>query len=106
MKSLFKISLTLFLASLLFSACTTLTPNSDAKTQGYKHFKEKHSLKTIHDIIMKTGEEEGWRMTKFKNNSILAEKTSENETQAFTINFTKRSLIVMPNSSSLEGIRL
>ena len=102
MKSLFKTSLSLLLASLLFTSCATYSTHEDAKTEEYSHFKEKHDLKKIHDTIMKTGVKEGWRMTKFKNNSILAEKTSDNETQAYTIDFTKSSLIVIPKNSSLE----
>jgi len=102
MKSLFKISLTLLLSSLLFSACSTLAYHGDAKTEGYQHFKEKHNLKAIHKVIMKTGEEEGWRMTEFKYNSILAEKVLENETKSVTIDFTEESLVVLPEDEDLE----
>jgi len=102
MKSLFKILLILLLSSLLFSACSTLAYQGDAKTEGYQHFKEKHNLKAIHKVIMKTGEEEGWRMTEFKYNSILGEKVLDDGTKSVTINFTKESLILLPEDEDLE----
>jgi PBP1b-binding outer membrane lipoprotein LpoB len=102
MKNLFKVLSTLLLSALLFSACSTLTYQGDAKTEGYEHFKKNHDLKAIHKVIMKTGEEEGWRMTEFKYNSILAEKVLDDETKAVTIDFTEDSLIVLPEDDDLE----
>jgi len=102
MSNLYKVFFTAVLASLLLSACSTLSYTGDAKTEGYTHFKAKNDLKTIHSVIMKTGEKEGWRMTEFKYNSILAEKVLENETKSFTIDFTKDSLVVVPTNDALE----
>ncbi len=102
MKNLFKVLFTLLVGSFLFSACSTLHYTGDAKTEGYQHFKKKSDLKVIHNIVMKTGEEEGWRMTEFKDNSILGEKVLDDGTKSVTINFTKESLIVLPKDDDLE----
>jgi len=102
MKKLLKLALAPAVALLMASCSATLGPDEDAQTASFEHFTPKHSLKEVHDIIMQAGEEAGWRMTEFKDNEIIAEKTSDGSTEAVTIQFAKDYFHITPPNGDLE----
>ena len=68
------------------------------------HSSSRHlSQEQFHNIIMSAGEKSGWIMTKFKSNSIIAEKMQKDNSIAVTIKFDKSSFNVLPANSELEG---
>ncbi len=92
----------LLLSSLLMVSCSaTKGVQIDAKTANFKHF-EKMPLAKVHKLIVEAGEENGWRMTEFKENELIAEKTEDGETKAVTINFSEDFVNLEPNDSDLE----
>ena len=90
------------LSSLLLVSCSaTNGVDVDSKTAEFTHFKEM-PLKKVHKLIVEAGEEDGWRMTEFKENELIAEKTEDGKTKAVTIHFSKDYFAVDPNDSDLE----
>ncbi len=54
--------------------------------------------------IKKVGEESGWIMTSFKSNAIIAEKITQNETIAVTVNFSNKSFSIIPTNDELKKV--
>ena len=61
------------------------------------------SQEKFHKLIIKAGEKNGWIMTKFKSNTLIAEKVENDNTLSVTITFNKTSFNVLPANSELEG---
>ncbi|QOP45390.1 hypothetical protein [Sulfurimonas paralvinellae] len=102
MKKNFILTLSFLLTTLLFTACsTTSTGDGDVKTANYVHFKAM-PLKEVHARIVEAGEEDGWRMTEFKENELIAEKTDNGNTKAVTIDFAENYVNLTPHDSDLE----
>jgi len=92
-----------FLATSLFFVSCSATKGVDVKKEDYVHLKKSMPLKKINQKIMKAGEEDGWRMTPFKENAIIAEKTEgEGETQAVTVTFGQDYFTLDPDNDDLE----
>ena len=104
MKKIVTLGLTLALGSLMFSACTPSASNSDSDAQeaGYTHLKKHMSLEEVHNKIKKAGEDAGWRMTEFKENSIIAEKIDGDETTSVTIIFSNDYFELSPENDDLK----
>jgi len=102
MKKLLKLALVPAVALLMVSCSATDSPDADTKTAEYTHFKKKHSLKEVHDLIMEAGKEDGWRMTEYKENEIIAEKFSDDDAKSVTIEFTKEYFYIDPQNGDLE----
>ena len=94
------VTITILLSSLLFVSCTS-GPNASIERGNTIHFKEM-PLKKVHSRIMKAGEDAGWRMTEFKENEVIAEKSIDDNTQAVTIKFSKSFFYITPENSDLE----
>jgi anthranilate/para-aminobenzoate synthase component II len=95
---------TLFLAffvTVVITGCSTGSIG-DAKTAEYTHLDKKLPLKKMHSLIMEAAIEDGWRVTEFKENKLIAEKTESDETVAVTVTFTKDSFYISPNNSDLQ----
>ena len=58
----------------------------------------------IHNAIINAGEKNGWIMTKFKNNAVIAEKFIEDKSLSVTVKFDQSSFSVLPANSELEGV--
>jgi len=102
MKKIVILSVSALLSSLLLVSCSaTSGVEVDAKTADYTHFNT-IPLKKVHKLIVEAGEEDGWRMTEFKENELIAEKTEDDETKAVTISFSENSFNLDPNDSDLE----
>jgi len=100
------ISLVSALSALLFIGCSASsqpTPSShDAKTANSTFFNKHSTQEKVHKLIMKAGEEAGWKMTKFKSNELVAEKTNNGETVAVTIHFDNNSFEIDPQNNDLH----
>jgi len=93
----------ILLSSLLFVSCSTTNGvDVDTKTVDFTHFKEM-PLKKVHKLIVKAGEEDGWRMTEFKENELIAEKTENGQTKAVTIDFAEDYFNLDPHDSDLQN---
>jgi hypothetical protein len=102
MKTITKITITSLMLS-LFAGCSNQPGIAeDARTIDYNHFKTELTQKQIHKIIVKAGEEEGWRMTEFKENQIVAEKTEDDKTKAVSVIFSNEYFHLDPEDDDLE----
>ncbi len=82
--------LSLLAASLLVGCAVTSTGDAIAhKTV---------STKEMHDIIKKAAEDEGWRMTEFRGNSMIAEKDGV----VTTVTYQNAGITIDPDNSSLK----
>jgi predicted small secreted protein len=105
MKKTLSLATTLLISSLLFSACSTTTqgPQADVKKADYVYFKKSMPLHKINKQIIKAGEEDGWRMTEFKENALIAEKTEgDGDTKAVTITFGEDYFTLSPENDDLK----
>ncbi|MEO1937905.1 MAG: hypothetical protein ABGW85_04630 [Sulfurimonas sp.] len=102
MKKLLKLTLASAIVLLMASCSATGGPDADTQTASFEHFKPKHSLSEVHDLIVQAGKENGWRMTEFKDNEIIAEKVSDDNTKAVTIKFAKNYFHIEPEDGDLE----
>jgi len=102
MKKNIILTLSLLLTTLFFVSCSATSGSDvDVKTANYTHF-EKMPLKTVHNLIVEAGEEDGWRMTEFKENELIAEKTDGDTTKAVTIDFSENYFHLSPKDSDLQ----
>jgi len=102
MKKTVIIATGLLLSSLFFVSCSaTNGVDVDAKTVEYTHF-ETMPLKKVHKLIVEAGEENGWRMTEFKDNELIAEKTEDGKTKAVTVDFAEDYFNLDPHDSDLQ----
>jgi hypothetical protein len=94
---------TVLLSSWLFISCsaTSGVGGVGEESANYTHF-EKMPLSKVHKLIIQAGEEDGWRMTEFKENEIIAEKTDDGETKAVTVDFAEDHFYITPHDGDLE----
>ena len=103
MRKIINLGVAVVLGTLLASACSSKTAHpSDAKTANYTKFEKRLTLKQAHDLIVKAGEENGWRMTAFKENAVIAEKLNGDNAIATTVYFNENSFYVSPGNDDLE----
>ena len=107
MKKIIIGSVAVVLSTFLLSGCSTnATPShasGDAQAVDYIHFDKKINSKSMQKILKNVGESEGWRMTEYKNNAMIAEKISDAEAEAVTITFSKDFFYTNPRNRSLES---
>jgi predicted small secreted protein len=103
MKKLILRGSTLLLVSLLFISCNT-RPNTDNDTKiaGYTLFQKSIPLKQVHQMIIEAGVADGWNMTEFEGNELIADKTENGITKVVNIYFSKESFKISPENSDLE----
>ena len=104
MNKLIKLSLVSALSALVFAGCSGANagPSHDAKTANSTFFTKHMTMEKAHKAILKAGEKAGWKMTEFKSNTIIAEKTDDGETTAVTVSFTNESFEINPEESDLN----
>jgi len=96
-------SMVLSLSSVLvFTSCST-GPSSPEEKSGQITLGHL-SNKSIQDKILQAGQENHWIMTKFKSNSIIAEKITDNDSISTTVTFDKSSFNLYPQNSELRDI--
>ena len=96
MKKIIALSIVTFLISLTFAGCQGTSPTAHVSKQHYTQEK-------IHSIIKKAGVENGWIMTEFKKNTLIAEKVNGNNATSVTITFDNSSFNISPANSDLEN---
>jgi len=105
MKKILKIAVVSLFTTLLVSGCVSdATGTADAKTAEYIHVKNEMTIKEIHHAIVQAAQDDGWRITEFKENTLIAEKSQGGEMQAVTISFSKNYFYLSPRNSDLEDI--
>ncbi len=103
MKKIIISTISIVLSSMIFNACSTTSMNAeDVKTASFTHLKHEMPLSKVHKLIVKAGEENGWRMTEFKENEIIAEKEENGNMKAVTITFTEDYFDISPKDSDLH----
>jgi len=102
MKKLLSLSLASALSVLLLGCAGTSPSSHDMKTENYTYLNKTLTQKKVYNGIYKAGEEAGWKMTKFKPNTLIAEKTHNGDSDAVTIVFNKEAFSISPHNSSLE----
>ena len=91
-------------SSLIITACSTAPKvEGDVQKENYVKIEKSMPLKKIHDIIKEAGEQDGWRMTEFKDNALIAEKFGNDSSEVVTIDFTRSSFHLTPANSDLES---
>lgn len=60
--------------------------------------------KSVISAIERAGEKEGWRMTEFKSNAIIAEKTIDSETYSTTISIAREHITCDKNNLSQRDL--
>ena len=106
MKQTVTLGMILLISSLMISGCGTQTPtpsiseNEVVKTTINKELNQKQ----VHKIIAKTAKADGWKVTEFKDNEILAEKINKEDTTAVSIKFNKLSFKIIPQNSELHNL--
>ncbi|MNN97170.1 hypothetical protein D3C81_2162810 [compost metagenome] len=75
----------------------------DTKTVSFTHLEHEMPLAKVHKLILKAGEENGWRMTKFKDNELIAEKEEDGTMKAVTITFSENYFDISPKDSDLQN---
>jgi hypothetical protein len=89
--------------SILLLGCGGNSPSShDAQSQDYIYLNKTLTQEKVYNGIYKAGQNAGWKMTKFKSNMFIAEKTHNGDTQAVDILFNKESFSLSPQNNDLE----
>lgn len=103
MKKILISTISIVISGLVFNACSTASVSAkDAKYASFTHFKKEMSLKKVHQLIKDAGEKDGWRVTDFQENALIAEKEKNGSMKAVTIHFTKDSFDITPKDSKLH----
>lgn len=107
MKKIIVIGATLLLSAFLLDGCNTnATPShasEDAKSENYIYFPTTIQPKEMQKILKSVGESEGWRITEYKSNAMIAEKLDNPDAKAVTITFSKDFFYTTPRNTSLES---
>lgn len=103
MKKLILTGSTILLASLVFISCSTgLNTDNDTKIDSYTFLKKSMPLKQVHQMIIEAGVTDGWHMTEFEGNELIADKTENGMTKVVNIYFSKESFKISPENDDLE----
>jgi len=87
------------LSALVLVGCgAAISPEAHTGETHNKHMTQEK----IHKIIKKAGENNGWKMTEFKSNAIIAEKIDGDDSTSVTVTFNKGSFDIAPANSDLE----
>jgi len=63
---------------------------------------KKYNSKKIEHAIIKAGEKTGWRITEFKSNEILAEKTENEKTVSTSIKYSRGQIAFEDNVNTSD----
>ncbi len=86
------------LSTLLLVGCGGTTPEPKAKAY-HKVHNVKKSQKEMRHAVKEAGKKDGWRMTEFRSNAMIAEKGDE----VITVHFSKTSVHTEPHDGGLES---
>ena len=66
--------------------------------------KANYSQKKLQKLIIEAGEENGWIMTEFKSNTLIAEKIQNENSLSLSVKFNKSSFSIIPANSELKAL--
>jgi hypothetical protein len=78
------------------------TGHNDPKVSSEALYVETHNNKKIAHAIKKAGEATGWKITEFKNNEVIAEKTLNEETVSSNIKFSQGHIEFSDNATTSD----
>ena len=105
MKKRLTVSIIAFVTTLFVVGCASgSTGVGENKGVEYEHIKKEMTLKEVHDTIAESARAQGWRVTEFKENVLIAEKMGGDTTTAVTISFAKDRFTLSPENDDLEHI--
>jgi len=106
MKKTVTLGMILLVSSLMMSGCGAQVPTpSTIENEGVKTTLNKElGQKKIHKIITEVVQAEGWQVTEFKKNEVLAEKTKNEDSIAVSIRFDNSSFEITPQNSELNDV--
>jgi len=104
MKRIITLGVVSILSSFVLIGCsgTSSSISADNQQAGWTVIQTNLSNKKIKNIIKTAGEKDGWRMTEFKKNAILADKTDGDDLISTTVYFNKNSFTTDPKNDDLE----
>ncbi len=108
MKRIITLGVVSILGSFMLVGCGGTSPSpsdthyGDAQGSEWTTVHTGLSQKKIKNIIKTAGEEDGWRMTEFRKNAILADKTDGDDLISTTVYFDKNSFTTDPKNGDLE----
>lgn len=85
MKKILTLSLISALTLVLSTGCNTTT--GDPSVSADALYVNTHDNKKVLHAIKKAAEANGWNITEFKNNEVIAEKTADSKTVSSSIKF-------------------
>jgi len=99
MRKVITLGIASVLSALVLVGCGAATsPETHTGEIHNKHMTQEK----IHKIIKKAGEDNGWKMTEFKSNTMIAEKIDGDHSTSVTVTFNKGSFDISPTNSDLE----
>ncbi len=102
MKKMVKITLASAVSLLLLAGCSA--GGIQTTNGGYKLTLKGHTkTEAVHDAIIKAGEETGLKMTEFKSNAIIAERTDGDDSASATVTFTNDKIIIMQETGDIDA---
>ncbi len=105
MKKILSITLISALALVLSTGCggTTAAPaQKDAKVSTEALYVNTHDNKKVAHAIEKAGQKTGWKITEFKNNEVIAEKTTDGNTISSNIKFSEGHIEFSDNDATSD----
>jgi len=102
MKRVIISSVVAVLATMSFVSCAAKAPSAEAKTGQIE--KKNLSQEKIKVLITEAAEVNGWMITEFKHNAVIAEKIGDKSSVAVTVTFENSYFDITPANSELEDI--
>ncbi len=113
MNKILKLSIVTALSGFLVVGCSGTPDAPDSETSHSTANMSSVEIHAMHvhanltqeklaNIVKKAGEDAGWKMSKFKIDSFIAEKTEDEETTSATVKFNKESVVITPENDDLK----
>ena len=102
-----KIVLASAVSMLLFTGCGgggNIQTAEDSISGGVELTLQSHTkTETLHDAIMKAGKKNGFKMTEFKSNAIVAEKADGDDSASATVTFSNDKVIIKDETGNFDA---
>lgn len=105
MNKILSITLISAISLVLSTGCGGTSPSSGAHDAKISHdalYVKTHNNKKIAHAIEKAGEETGWKITEFKSNEVIAEKTDGDKTISSSVKFSGGYIEFSDNSETSD----
>ena len=110
MKKILSVAFISALALMLSTGCSSkgdakpsnAPANLDAKVSKEALYVKTHDNKKIAHAIEKAGEKTGWKITEFKSNEVIAEKTTNGDTISSNVKFSDGHIEFSNNEATMD----